>query len=228
MLKTTALQQCILLQNRGQDAKSDCNVAGTVAFLPMHFDGVRGLFIGIMAKIAIDSFALFRNKIAIKESFGTVAYEIPRYDLKAVLRESSYAVQYSGGEYTISVEKQPCTFGGFRYFFRCPQCDKRMRILYCVVGRFLCRRCHNLGYFTQVLTPSVRCIIMQAKIQGYLKDRGGSPDKKPVWMKRKTFDALVKRHDDYMDVKYLAAGRKEFLKRYPDKVAEADFWFDGW
>jgi hypothetical protein len=66
---------------------------------------------------------------------------------------------------------------------------------------------------------------MQAKIRDYLKDRGGSSNKKPIWMKHKTFDALVKRHDDYMDEKYIAAVRKEVLKRYPDKVAEADLWF---
>lgn len=66
---------------------------------------------------------------------------------------------------------------------------------------------------------------MQAKIRDYLKDCGGSPDKKPVWMKRKTFNTFVQRHDDYMDEKYIAAGRKEFLKRYPDKIAEADLWF---
>ena len=69
---------------------------------------------------------------------------------------------------------------------------------------------------------------MQAKIRDYLKDRGGSPEQKPLWMKRKIFNALVTRHNDYMDVKYLAAARKEFLKRYPNKVAEANFWFDGW
>ena len=37
--------------------------------------------------------------------------------------------------------------------------------------------------------------------------------------------ALVSRHNNYMDEKYLVAARKEFLKRYPDKVAEADRWF---
>jgi len=175
--------------------------------------------------ISIDSFSLFRNKITLRESLGTVAYEMPRYNLKAVLHESSYAVQYDGGEYTIPVEKLPCPFGGSRYFFLCPQCSKRMRILYCIAGRFLCRQCHNLGYWTQVLTPTTRCIIMQAKIGDYLLSRGGSPDKKPVWMKRKTFWVLVNRHDDYMNGKYIAAARKEFLKRYPNKVAEADYWF---
>ena len=177
-------------------------------------------------RISIDSFALFRNKIALRECLDSVAYEMPAHDLKATLRESSYAMQFDGGEYAIPVEKQSCPFGGFRYFFHCPQCNKRVRMLYCVDGRFLCRQCHNLGYWTQILTPTSRCIIMQAKIRDYLKDRGGSPDQKPVWMKHKTFNALVQQHDDYMDAKYLAAARKEFLKRYPDRVAEANFWFD--
>ncbi|MCK5632870.1 hypothetical protein KAH94_03920, partial [bacterium] len=81
--------------------------------------------------ITIDSFKMFKNKMGTRLCKGKISYQIPKYVLKATLLDDHYNVTYSDGHYTIPIEKQPCNYGGFRYFFHCPQCDKRMRILYC-------------------------------------------------------------------------------------------------
>lgn len=175
--------------------------------------------------IQLDAFAFFRNKIDLRDHLDCQAYEIPSFDLKATLRASSLEIQYCGGAYNIEIEKQSCPFGGFRYFFRCPQCHKRMRMLYCIDGRFLCRQCHRLGYYTQRLNPVERCISMAKKIEERFQSRAGSLLVKPPWMKYKTFDKLQAQHASYKDERYIAAARKEFLKRYPDRTDEADLWF---
>jgi len=115
---------------------------------------------------------------------------MPEYNLKATLHEDHYQVRYSAGSYRIPIEKQPCNYGGFRYFFHCPDCDKRMRILYCKEGKFLCRKCLDLCYFTQTLRPSIRCLKMSRKVKMKLYSMAGSPAEKPPWMKKKTFEKL--------------------------------------
>ncbi len=40
----------------------------------------------------------------------------------------------------------PCTFGGFRIWFRCPGCGTRCAVLHALGGCFRCRQCHNIAY----------------------------------------------------------------------------------
>lgn len=48
-------------------------------------------------------------------------------------------------EYRVLLETTNCYFGGFRYWFSCPNCFKRVGCLY--GGKyFLCRSCHDLSY----------------------------------------------------------------------------------
>ncbi len=51
-------------------------------------------------------------------------------------------------DYEVFLTKTYPNFGGFRYWFRCPSCVKRVRKLYCAPGSryFLCRICQNLTY----------------------------------------------------------------------------------
>ena len=50
---------------------------------------------------------------------------------------------------TISLDKTRCHYGGFRYWFKCPQCHTRSGVLYYLDSEFLCRQCHRLPYATQ-------------------------------------------------------------------------------
>jgi len=51
-------------------------------------------------------------------------------------------------DYLVSVVTTPCHFGGVRYWWLCPQCSRRCRILY-GGAVFVCRRCSGAYYETQ-------------------------------------------------------------------------------
>ena len=51
-------------------------------------------------------------------------------------------------DYKVFLTKTYPNYGGFRYWFSCPSCGKRVRKLYSAPGSgyFLCRTCQNLTY----------------------------------------------------------------------------------
>lgn len=56
--------------------------------------------------------------------------------------------------YPIKLEKTPCNFGGYRFWFICPLeiegeiCGRRVGILYYKNGVFGCRKCQEVPYKT--------------------------------------------------------------------------------
>jgi len=159
-----------------------------------------------------DSFAIFKNKELIK-NYRTKVGLIPEYGLEITLVDNHFHIAFKdGSSYDIPIEKQACHFGGYRCFFYCPKCDKRMRKLYLDNGLFLCRKCADLCYFTQTLRPSKRCLTMANKIKEKLESMGGSLDKKPLWMKKKTFKALKEKYSEYRETKYQEEKIKELIE----------------
>lgn len=177
----------------------------------------------------IDSFKMFNKNNQqivqmIKDSDRT-SMTIPAYKLVAKLQDdNSLSVTYNGGNYVIPVEKKTPNYGGYYYFFHCPQCSKRMRKLYCVKGRYLCRKCGNLGYYTQRLRPTRRNFYMMMRIERYIKNKGGAVglygyiEKKPLWMKRRKAEQFSTRLYKYRK-KESDALRIELLSWYPSKAA---------
>lgn len=149
----------------------------------------------------IDSFNMFKRwELArlVKESKDRTCFTIPEYNLVAILQDNdSIVVNFGNGSYTIVTEKKACNFGGYYYFFCCPQCNSRMRKLYCLEGKYLCRKCANLGYYSQRLQSFNRCMYMQIKVKNFLKNCGGSLEQKPPWMKQYTFERLKKKYARY-------------------------------
>lgn len=173
----------------------------------------------------IDSFKMFKNQELVglvKESKDRICFMITQYDLIATLQDdNSLSVQFNNDSYVISVEKKSCNFGGSYYFFHCPQCQTRMRKLYCIQGKYLCRKCANLGYYSQRLRPSQRLAQMSYNVMDFLKSRAGSLTQKPPWMKKSTFQKLRIKYVKY-DEKYFNAVNKELLEKYGE---EGDFYF---
>ena len=65
-----------------------------------------------------------------------------------------YNYRKNGGEWEsieerIALDKTPCNYGGFRRWFLCPHCSKRVALLYGAGRRFLCRHCYGLTYASQ-------------------------------------------------------------------------------
>lgn len=84
----------------------------------------------------------------------------------------------------------PCNYGGYRYYGLCPFCQKRVRSLYLYDKAALaCRLCLGMVYFSQNTTLSNR---IQAKITSIRKKLYSNEQKKPKWMRKRTFEKLRK------------------------------------
>jgi hypothetical protein len=71
----------------------------------------------------------------------------------------------------IYLTSTPCNYGGYRRWFVCPHCSRRVGKLYLTTKYFWCRRCSNLAYASQ------RCDRMDRltrKIQNIRTGLGGS------------------------------------------------------
>ena len=146
---------------------------------------------------SIDSAAMFRIKKSVEDCMNKEVLDIPAFHLSATLLTDKYSVSCDAGNYTIPIERQACFYGGFRYYFHCPRCNRRMRILYCVEGFFLCRKCIHAGYISQRRQASRRNLIQQKKIEEQMQLKGGSIFVKPKWMHWATFYKLQDSHTDY-------------------------------
>lgn len=157
----------------------------------------------------LDSFDMFKNQelvMLVKESKDRICLEILSYNLIASLQDNdSIAVTYNHGSYIIPTEKKPCNFGGYYYFFHCPQCNSRMRKLYCIEGKYLCRKCAKLGYYSQRLRPSERLARKRSEVKKYLKNHAGSLKVKPPYMKHHTFQKLRRKFVKYDEMQFDAA-----------------------
>lgn len=174
--------------------------------------------------ITIDSFEMFKIKEGIKlyMDSGMVSMYIPKFELKTKLFSDRINVEFKQQEnlieYNIPLEKKPCTYGGYKYYFHCPSCQNRFQILYCIKGIFLCRKCSNLGYFTQRLNEFDRSFEAARKIEQKLINRAGSLKVKPPWIKNKTYMRLRLQYYEKYYRNYGDEIDKEMFKLYGEVI----------
>jgi len=94
----------------------------------------------------------------------------------------------------VPITKTAVHLGGYRFWFLCPGCDRRIGLLY--GGHlFRCRHCLNLRYASQRETPRFRAI---SRIQRVRQKLGGTADLlqprplRPRYMHHRTYDRLVR------------------------------------
>ena len=92
----------------------------------------------------------------------------------------------------VQLVRTPCNYGGFRLWFLCPECLKRVRVLYCAGKFFLCRHCYELPYQSQRHGRLDRLISRKHKIgerifEEYKNGRGFGKKKGMHW---KTYNRL--------------------------------------
>lgn len=173
---------------------------------------------------SIDSFKLLKN-----DAFA--GFIVQPMDIKANLQKYELRITYRKRKehsYIIPIDKQPCNFGGFRYFFRCPLCQCRMRMLYLTdKSIFLCRQCLNLSYKSQLLRPTRRYDYMNEKITNVIEKQGGDTSwNKPKRMHTKTYERLRSLHHYYEHMSHNATN-KELRAWYGAKMEpHLDGYFD--
>lgn len=87
----------------------------------------------------------------------------------------------------VQITTTPCHFGGVRYWFLCPSCNRRCAILY---PQF-CRICGDGRYEVELLIPAHRRITKAIRLRRRLGQTSGgivAPfPKKPKWMRWHTY-----------------------------------------
>ena len=117
------------------------------------------------------------------EQTGLITYSIVEEGM--VL---NYRYRINGGEWQpveqrIIFDRTPCNYGGYRTWFRCPRCGKRVALLYGAGKLFLCRHCYDLAYGSQQEGQLDRLMRKAWKI----RHRLGAEDDltMPIWQKPK-------------------------------------------
>ena len=103
----------------------------------------------------------------------------------------------------VLLETTPGTFGGLRYWFLCPAigCGRRVALLYGHGKYFACRRCYRLVYPSTREDRANRATRRADKLRSRLGWEPGilnGEGLKPKWMRWRTFQALRRKHDNFV------------------------------
>jgi hypothetical protein len=114
-------------------------------------------------------------------------------------------------EQRVQTQTSPCHLGGERRWFTCPQCSKRVALLYAPGRYFACRECYGLGYAMQKEGAGDCAASRANKLRkrlgwdaGILNGNGG----RPKGMHWKTYLRLKAEHDRLVQISYYDIGRK--------------------
>lgn len=122
----------------------------------------------------------YTKKVVSSIGFSVNTTESPSYlELKYTHNETEKL------NYKVYLTTTTPNFGGVRWWFLCPNCNRRVAFLY--GGKyFLCRHCHNLAYSTQHEVFAHRMLSKSRKIREQIEDKNGRINK-PKGMHWKTF-----------------------------------------
>jgi hypothetical protein len=94
----------------------------------------------------------------------------------------------------IKLDRTPCNFGGNRYWFLCPGCNKRIAVLYGSGPRFLCQPCSGVVYASKNESYIDRMMRKARKIRlrlGGIDDLTLPIPDKPKFMHWKTYRRMT-------------------------------------
>ena len=106
----------------------------------------------------------------------------------------SYAIGGEDIQERISIDRTPIHLGGYRSWFLCPGCNRRIGSLY-LSKHFRCRHCHDLRYASQRETPSFRAISRVQKVRKKLTGDGSLMKRRPNrprYMHHRTYQRLLR------------------------------------
>lgn len=101
------------------------------------------------------------------------------------------AQEWTPRQLLVSLDRTACTYGGYRHWFRCPYCSRRVAKLHSNGGLFACRHCHRLPYASQAETPRDRAARRMWKFRRKLETDSGVYWRKPKGMHSRTFRRLI-------------------------------------
>ena len=105
------------------------------------------------------------------EPFAWVEFCVDWDSLRLIYRQSRNDGPWTSHDYSVSIERTQCHYGGERPWFRCPGCRRRVAILYSG-DIFACRNCNSLNYDSQHEQPYQRAL---TRVQSIRVRLGGHP-----------------------------------------------------
>ncbi len=135
------------------------------------------------------------------ETSGNINYTRHHNSLILNYKLRSYGEDWQPVKQVIHIDTTACNYGGNRPWFLCPNCGYRCAILYGADVLFLCRKCYNLPYSSQMQGELNRLIDQMHKL-GYriFEDYDGHGWRKKKGMHQKTFDRLYLKYR-WLDMK---------------------------
>ena len=131
--------------------------------------------------------------------------------------DNSLNLSYGNQNQTIGLTKTRCHYGGFRSWFICPGCFRRVAVVYLSVD-VRCRRCHGLIYNSERESAQDRRFRKADKIRRRLGWRPGiaNPDRsKPKGMHWKTFCSL--RAKENAVAQPIIDGISQWIERFKER-----------
>ncbi|MFH2061066.1 MAG: hypothetical protein ABIJ59_19540 [Pseudomonadota bacterium] len=145
------------------------------------------------------------------EQTDSIRYRMESNHMILLYRHRPQGGEWEPVEQEVSFGRTPCNYGGYRTWFLCPRCRKRVAVLYGAGKHFFCRHCYGLAYGSQQEGRLDRLMRKARKIRARL---GASNDLlepilfKPKNMHQKTFDRLRREADHANNLSWLIMGQR--------------------
>lgn len=111
-------------------------------------------------------------------------------------RTRPYGGDWEPMRYDVQIVWTPCHYGGSGPWFLCPNCYRRVAMLYLPGRVAACRKCYTICYSSQCESYSDRAIRRMRRIEGRLgADFGGFPAK-PKRMSWATYERLWEQYQE--------------------------------
>jgi hypothetical protein len=145
------------------------------------------------------------------EPTGSITFRVEQDQIVLNYRRSPHGGEWEDVEEVVRFERTACNYGGYRMWFLCPNCWKRVAVLYGASKYFLCRHCYDLTYAIQQESRSGRLMEKARKIQQRLGGNGDMsnffPDK-PKGMHWKTYQKLRDESEQAENLAWLMMGQQ--------------------
>ena len=155
------------------------------------------------------------------EQTGSIRYRMEENRMILNYRHRPHRGEWEDVEQYISFDRTQCNYGGYRTWFLCPRCWKRVALLYGAGKYFLCRHCYNLTYPSQQESLSDRLIRKARKIR---RRRLGGDDNllslfpwKPPRMHDKTYFRLREESERACTLSMLIMGKRFGIHVSPER-----------
>lgn len=145
------------------------------------------------------------------EQTGSIGFRMEYERMILNYRHRPHGGDWENVEQAISFDRTSCNYGGYRTWFLCPRCWKRVAILYGAGKYFLCRHCYDFTYSSQQESRSDRLMRKARKIRARLRASNNLMESilfKPKNMHQKTFDRLRREADHANTLSLIIMGQR--------------------